>query len=235
MHLIPFTGRKSSHTYGQNLLWTKEQYYIMDNHRAAAWCWAQVVAPDEKFSIFHVDRHTDLLQSRLAEWCRIAPPIGSTGILDYLNLECELDRLCVAPLFRWDNYLPIFLKQREAHLTKFSTLWHGEGDKPWFPFTEHKHYDAPCNLEAWLSNNEPWIVNLDVDFFFAHRGNDVFVQLFSDDYITCLGEAMRTAKRAGYIRCLTIAISPEMCGGWEPGVRALRIFARAAGLDWPRI
>lgn len=235
MHLIPYAGRRYSHAFVQNLLWADENVYVMDNHRAAAWCWAQVIDPAEDFAIFHIDRHTDLLQSNLDHWCAIAPRIETQSIESYLALEYQLDQTHRSPLFRWDNYMPIFIRQRERHLRAFDFIWHNVGDRPWFnEKSREKHaYDAPGNLSYWLSQGIPWIVNLDLDFFFTHLGNDVFIQMYSDDYISKVADELKKAHASGRIKCLTIAISPEMCGGWDSGLRVLGVFKKAFGLALP--
>lgn len=42
-HLIPFRGRNHSGPINQNLLWHYRNIYLMDNHRAALWCWQQEI------------------------------------------------------------------------------------------------------------------------------------------------------------------------------------------------
>ena len=39
--ILRFKGRRVSETYEQNFLWKFYSAYIMDNHRAALWCWLQ--------------------------------------------------------------------------------------------------------------------------------------------------------------------------------------------------
>lgn len=237
MHLIPYAGRNYSHTFVQNLLWKEGNVFVMDNHRAAAWCWAQVVAPAEDFAIFHIDRHTDLLQANLDQWCKLSPRIEELSVEGYLGLQWQVDRTSRCPLFRWDNYMPIFIRQREPQLTGFFYCWQNVGDKPWFKAKAHeKHaYDVPENLAYWLGRGGPWIVNLDLDFFFTYQGDEVFIQMYSDDYIVRMAEELKTAHAAGHIKCLTLAISPEMCGGWDAGLRALGVFSKAFGLTLPEL
>lgn len=218
--------------YEQNLLWREKNIYIMDNHRAAAWCWAQHVKPEEKYSIFHIDYHTDLLQSRLGDWVEASPLIESLSVEEYLDQKWRMDDMHDIPLFSWENYMSIFIKQREELLTHFSYMWHDKGDKPWFPnHSRHKTVHAPENLDYWLSHNGTWIVNLDIDFFFTYEGNEKYIQLLSDSYIRKIAGAIKESYDSGHISCLTIAISPEMCGGWNNGIRALQIVTDTLGLE----
>ena len=235
MHLIPYAGRNYSHAFEQNLLWREGNIYIMDNHRAAAWCWAQAVKPAEQYSIFHIDWHTDLLQTYLDRWCAECPPIQDMKIEEYLSLMFECDQYCKHRLFRWDNYMPIFIRQRAAFMNTFAYIWRGVGDQPWFSAQEHYAHQAPENLAYWLSHGGPWILNLDLDFFFIHVGDEQHLQMYSDEYVISIAREIKTAHEAGHIKCLTVAISPEMCGGWDSGLRVLAVFAKEFGLKLPSL
>lgn len=235
MHLIPFKGRNRSKEYDQNLLWNEGRIYIMDNHRAAAWCWAQHIPKEEQFSIFHIDRHTDLLQSGLDEWCSATPPIETLTIDQYLELDYLVDGTDKVPVFSWENYLPIFVRQREKSLYRFSSLCHGEGDEAWFEDHHHDFFRVPRDLEAWLEYDAPWILNFDLDVFFTYQGGERFIQVFSDDYIRKVAETIRDADNKDRIRCMTIAISPEMCGGWASGIRVLKLVTDVLGIRGPNV
>ena len=108
--LIPFKGRNHSGAYTQNFLWQQDSIYIMDNHRAALWCWLQHIKKDEKYSLFHIDRHYDTLNSRMKEWLGVLPDLTKLSINEYLELKylCEGTE---ANIIRYDNYLSIFLKK----------------------------------------------------------------------------------------------------------------------------
>ena len=55
--LVPFKGRNASGVYNRNFPWRSGTVYVMDNHRAAMWCWLQHVDPGQAHSLFHMDRH----------------------------------------------------------------------------------------------------------------------------------------------------------------------------------
>ena len=63
--IVPFKGRNDTGVYNQNFVWSDGHVYVMDNHRAAAWCWAQHVDPATSHALVHIDRHNDTLQSQL--------------------------------------------------------------------------------------------------------------------------------------------------------------------------
>ena len=232
-HLIPYKGQLASKEYEQNLLWADGSVYIMDNHRAAAWCWVQHLGTKEKFSVLHIDQHYDLLTSRIKQWCEITPGIETLSIESYLSLKYKLEGTLVSPVIRWDNYFSIFVEQRRRLLQSAYFLTHCIGDKPTFKFCEMQFWHAPYNLAYWLVDHVPWVVNIDMDYFFAKRDEGRILQMFSDDYIEQLGLQIKEANDAGHVKCVTLAISPEMCGGWEPGLHALRVFCRGLNFNLP--
>ena len=234
-HLIPYKGRHASEAYEQNLLWADGSVYVMDNHRAAAWCWTRHLRPKEKFSVLHIDQHYDLLTSRIEEWCKITPRIEKLSIESYLSLEYKLEGTLISPVIRWDNYFSIFVEQRRRMLQTAYFLTHCIGDKPSFKFHEKQFWLANYNLACWLAYNAPWLVNVDMDYFFSKQGDGHTIQLFSDDYIEQVGSQVKEANDAGNVRCITLAISPEICGGWDRGLHALRVFCRGLGLSLPEL
>ena len=106
--IIPFEGRNYSGTYKQNFLFKKDNLYIMDNHRAALWCWMQHLNDKQEINLFHIDCHCDTLYSRMDEWLKIYPNVKKQTIEEYLQFSYDIDGV-YCHLFRWDNYLSIFL------------------------------------------------------------------------------------------------------------------------------
>lgn len=84
--LVPFRGRNYSGAFTQNFLWKRQNVYVMDNHRAALWCWLQHIDPKQRYSLFHVDQHYDTLASRMTTWLDNLP--ADWGLVSY-SLECE--------------------------------------------------------------------------------------------------------------------------------------------------
>ena len=56
---------------------------------------------------------------------------------------------------------------------------------------------------------------LDMDFFFC-RKEDSLIRMFADDYIEAIFGIIHKKYQDNAIKVLTIAVSPECCGGWEP-------------------
>jgi hypothetical protein len=63
--ILPFLGRNRSGPSEDNFLWRTGSTYIMDNHRDALWCWLQHLIPGKEYNLFHIDRHFDMLDSRI--------------------------------------------------------------------------------------------------------------------------------------------------------------------------
>ena len=126
---LPFKGRNSSGTYNQNFVWKSGTVYVMDNHRAALWCWLQELDLQTEHSILHIDRHNDTLQSQLSEWMTSLPAWDCT-LEEYLEKMCPSQIANEYPLFRWDNYLSIYLEEFGRNIDQCIFATHGEGDEP---------------------------------------------------------------------------------------------------------
>jgi hypothetical protein len=132
--LVPFTGRNASGVYNQNFLWRDDSLYVMDNHRAAMWCWLQHVDPNQPHSLFHMDRHYDCLDSRMTEWLENCPDdLRRLSVAEYLNYDYAFtdfgssDRV---QLFSWDNYLSIYLARYGNSLNQLRMCTHEDGNEP---------------------------------------------------------------------------------------------------------
>jgi hypothetical protein len=86
--LIPLRRRGAPGPYNQNFLWRHKSIYVMDNHRAAMWCWLQHIDPRRSHSLLHIDRHYDALASRVDEWLE--------------NCPSDLERLNIDQYLNWD-------------------------------------------------------------------------------------------------------------------------------------
>lgn len=220
--LIPFKGRNSSGVFNQNFLYKYKNIYVMDNHRAALWCWLDYF--DNQISdmnIFHIDRHTDALSSNLESWVDQAKNcnLTSLGITQYLDETDITSPSC--KLFRWDNYLSIFL---ELYRSQVDSCYYAvyEGDSINHDYSVEKQaWDFPENIEYWLKDGK-WILNIDLDYFF-HEIGDHHKQMFSQEYLEDFFSAVsKLAKRESDV-VITISFSPECCGGWSASEKVWEI------------
>ena len=57
---------------------------------------------------------------------------------------------------------------------------------------------------------DKWIVNLDLDYFFI---GDPSMRILTDEYIRSVAGLIK--RQINEIKVVTVALSPECCGGWE--------------------
>ncbi len=229
--IINFKGRGTSLYYDLNFLWNKGNVYIMDNHRAAMWCWLQEIKNHKKYDLFHLDRHFDTLYSNIDSWLEALPELQNLDITEYLDIK---DNLYDAPLIRYDNYLSIFLEKYSSVLSSCWFSTYSEGDVPrgaGIQFPQPKV--LPSSLEFWLKESpNKWIINLDIDLFFCEDPIDGKMKLHSDEFIQVIGEILKSQNESGKIEVITIALSPEWCGNWEQAEKACKLLTNSMGINF---
>lgn len=239
-HIIPFNGRQHSGTYNLNLLFQDRNTYIMDNHVAASWCWLQQIDINTQYNLFHIDRHYDLLKSQLDWWIeeleRQNIDLQNIGIQELTELRYNPSERRLNDegfkIFRFDNYLTIFNKIYPNVLNFAYFATHKVGDTTDdIEVSEPEIWDLHENLAYWINqnNNHSWILNLDIDYFFI-KYQDNYFQFLSDEYVLCIAEEIRNSLDR--IDVLTIALSPEFCGGWENSLRVAKLITDHLGIDW---
>lgn len=232
--------QRESNIYGLNLLWQKDNVYIMDNHLAAGWAWMNFLDKEESYNFFHIDRHEDLCggqatQERLEEIISELP----FNIQQYTEYTFNNGDATPQPpfnkVFSWDNYI----KQTQYSFPKWFQKSYfacrgNVSDPPHYtrlPLNISycpEPFELYNNIEYWVArdNNEcKWIFNLDLDYFF----NDNGMRIFSDEYILELAKDLK--KAMGNIAILTIAMSPECCGSWESSLSVLSLLDQVFGFD----
>lgn len=228
--LVPFKGRNYSGYFEQNFLWRHGNVYVMDNHRAALWCWLQHIKPSQKHSIFHIDRHYDTLPVK--EWLSDLPENWNMSIGEYLDRPFEDgDDNSGQLYFRFDNYLSLHLHQFGTEVQTLQCATHRDGQRPDFPFDEMAPWQL---LYSFLDPApSPWIMNIDLDYFFCDGPFDEQrLRFMSDAYIKKTFDEVRRRMDDGSIAVTTIALSPEYCGGWHPSEQALAVALAALGIDF---
>lgn len=87
-------------------------------------------------------------------------------------------------------------------------------------------WELPENIHYWITTagNTPsrWIVNLDLDYFFNSRDSAIY-QLLTDEYIKNICKEIENSLNN--IDVVTIALSPEFCGGWKYSFRIMDIIS----------
>ncbi len=241
MHLIPFKGKSNSGAYKLNLLFNEGKIYIMDNHLAASWCWLQKIDYSKQYNLLHIDRHYDLLNSQTDWWVeemgRQNINIRDNSIEEILSLtynHADMPTRDRFPVFRWDNYITILNRLYPNLLSACLFATQNDGDIiDELEISEVTPWDLQENLSYWLtegSNGNKWIVNLDIDYFFCDN-NDKYFQLFDDAFVKRIAEEIKASLKN--VEVLTIALSPELCGGWDEAERIAKIFIDKLKIQWP--
>jgi UPF0489 domain len=223
-HIITFAGRDHSGPVTQNLLWQDGDVYLMDNHRAALWCWQNALDLGVvSHRILHIDRHTDALGANLSQHLKDMPVLQALSINDYLDAKVQLGSEKHS-LFRWDNYLSIHIASSKKTLIELICADHGEGGNPQFHSTHRPKPDSLSgNISYWLTQGrEPWIVNVDLDYFFCsgakldELGNKVWIPLFSDSYIERIFRQVYDSMKMGRVKVVTVCLTPSnFTPGWQ--------------------
>lgn len=235
-HLIPFAGRNYSGFQNQNLLWVDRNAYVMDNHRAAFWCWMQHLDLSKHHSLLHIDRHYDALASNLPTWIQNLPPLNGITVSQYLSHQYNLGGTSL-PLFSWDNYLSIYLELFGSSIDRFVCLTHKDGDRPNFnQLEEPELWLVPENLDFWLAKkNAPWIVNIDLDYFFYESGED-YKPMFAIEYIEETCDRIKHAIDAGLVSAITVCLTPtDFTPGWQETIDLADRICRRLNINFPSI
>lgn len=239
--LINFKGMNSSFSKDLNLLQKEKNIYIMDNHNAALWCWIQEIDLEKKYNIIHIDAHYDAAANHLDNWISNIPKnLKELSIEEYLDLRfTDPNSKNTDKVMRWDNYFPIFHRLYNKNIAKYYfftqnkvTLYDGMKS-----MVEEYSIIGLLNLLDYLfteenSNKQKWIVNIDLDYFFIHPDNSLntfrFISLSAIEHIfTTLKKYLN--KR---ITVMTIALSPECCGGWDNSIELLKYVSKILKIDF---
>ncbi len=220
MHLIPFINRGFSGPHTDHLLFKEGNIYVMDNHRLALWCWLDALKENpEAFSginLLHIDAHPDMSETALTETKINDQVLLSLSLQDYREILQDEYNI---PLIRWDNYLPLFLKYFpntiKIHNTFSATHKMGSTKTLGTDLLPHELIKFMNNYltDKLFLNDLPWIVNLDLDYFFTAQPEKLV--MFSDEYLETIAATIKHGLETKKILALTIALSPECSGSWE--------------------
>jgi len=222
-----------------NFLFNHENFYFMDNHLAAAWCWLQKLDAKSNYNFFHIDQHPDLLCDAPIESFKIIKEKQHLTIEEYLALNyfsCNTYNQA----FSYDNYI---IQTKKIFPNWFEICYFA---CPNYVRDDNLNieYNAECyglstNISSWVNRGkqksaikpEPyqlnkWILNIDIDYFF--NGNKY--QLFTDDFIKEM--CADILKGIDDIEVITIALSPECCGGWDKSYRIAKLMADSFGIEF---
>jgi hypothetical protein len=225
--LIPFVERGESTSSRDNVLWREGNIFIMDNHRLALWCWFQELEKGKRYNLIHIDAHPDLSESALKFFDQ---DLWTIGLNEYRTTWQQDVNL---PLFRWDNYLEVFLKNYPEMIGVTLSATHQLGSTKSLseeikPFELVRRCSEIFSGKKYINEFE-WIVNLDLDYFFSAQPDKL--ELFSDGYVASLAKSISLGLESGMIKVLTLSLSPECCGSWEKAEEMLAKFSKILELS----
>lgn len=215
--------------YSLNELYNNDKIYVMDNHLAASWCWSKKIRTNNKYNLFHIDRHYDLLNGAVNYWVEKLREqnfdLVKSTIEEYVGAHYLDNRTnSKNQIFRFDNYITIFDKIFPDLFNKLKFATHEDGTVPdkWRDMYEVPFYDLHTNIEHWINETEEnWIVNIDIDYFFSDSSEGIRYQIFTDEYVKNIGKEL--SKCLNKIEVLTIALSPSFCNGLENAKRIAKL------------
>ncbi|TQP33318.1 hypothetical protein FLM01_16020, partial [Vibrio cholerae] len=176
-YIKEFKGRNQSGAQDLNFLWNENNVYVMDNHRAAYWCWMQRYQSSKKYNLFHIDAHLDTLKVSEEE-IRNIPDICTLTIDDYLELDYRDFKA-----IRWDNYLSLCLEKESINELFMAT--YKDGNTPQRLYEKISIHKLNQAIEDYVVNDTSsasWIMNVDLDYFFYDVDQD-YKLMMSDEYI----------------------------------------------------
>ncbi|MDU9050078.1 MAG: UPF0489 family protein [Candidatus Electrothrix sp. Rat3] len=201
----------------------------MDNHRLALWCWLRHLGSEDKVEFVHMDEHYDCLMSHHNSWVAALPrDISALSLSEYLEYPWQgVNEIC--PLFRFDNYLSLFMARHGAQIKQVYISTHHDGDRPSFAFLEFSILECMGYLNARCSNTSStkFFLNIDIDYF-TETGFDEPIMIVSQDFLRAIGKIIGKGLRNGAIGCLTVALSPEFTGTWELAEMIVKELLKAA-------
>lgn len=251
---LPIENERKSFREDVAFLWKCDErpIYISDNHLTAAWCWLQECEPSEQYNFIHIDQHADLRgcgHPHLIDSIKNNPQIS---FKDFLNFE--YNNGWINQFFQWDNFIraihhlfPNWFNSNFFYVHEdLDEQMDAQGNN-WgyvsFPFHKRDVTKVREEITQFIENNNsfqdntvniskyPWIVSLDLDFFWDKDLDKIYDDEFIRDFSRRINSAMPN------IKVLTIALSPDCVSGndmnekWSNVIEVLNIFKEEFNLD----
>lgn len=241
MEQIVNKGFNYSGCYKINILFKSDNFYVMDNHGAALWTWLQHFDKNQIYNLIHIDKHYDTNYANLEPWVNSLPEnLKDLSIVEYFEIKHKLGKKTFQTI-RWDNYLSIFNFFYEKNISNYIFYTHKDGTsgiktldqdkvKEWSPISLFENF-----ADLIINNEEKSILNLDIDYFYGNYENKYF-QLYSDESIDILfNQIQHCYLNTNKIEVLSVALSPECCGGWKNSVRIYNKLAKRLKIEQIKI
>jgi hypothetical protein len=223
-----------SHVANDNFLWRSDRLYVMDNHRLAPWCWWQHMEGREPWNLLHIDRHFDATWMLSNPWAAHLTESHRASLDAYRNARfpIEGDVQALAPLFRWDTVVSVFLCSDPGRIGRLLFAGCAEGSMPAVRSEAITLEQALAQLEAIQrsSSDDQWIVDLDLDVFVSRQVQTTAGRTVRSDVLWQMGSVLGGGLAGPSTRhIVTVALSPETCGGWESASDLLSVLCETWG------
>lgn len=222
-----------------NFLYNHEKFYIMDNHLAAAWCWLQKLDVENHYNFFHIDQHEDLCCKAPTESYESIKKNPHLSLDKFLALEFTEDKQ-KNKAFTYNNYI---IQTQKLYPQWFDLCYFACPNSVSSIYLENIRnktcHELTTNISGWVHEGKEkdssiripellnkWTLNVDIDYFFDKKE----YQMFTDDYIKKICSDILVG--IDDIEVITIALSPECCGGWDKAYRIAKLMAECFKLDF---
>jgi hypothetical protein len=178
-----------------------------------------------------------MLSSRIAEWSPALKGRWTGDIQFFLDSVIPNEDPRSGRVLRWDNYLPLYLHEYEDTVENLVFVTQKCGsirkeDLPEVDVVEIDLWKVPDLMGYCVLQHGDFIVNLDLDLFFFQDSADSNPRFWHRKAVETLAEQLRRLVDSTRCIALTIAMSPDCCGGWKPAEEALNEVCEALAIDF---
>ena len=222
MQIIRNLGQNTSYHNKLNFLAKTGKIYIMDNHLAAFYCWSKEIDLSKDYALLHIDRHHDLGEALVKNSFQPYKKrdFKNMSLAKMLKLKTNGFQM-----MQWDNFIelfhafhPLVIKHMdfigEQKLPRKFSHCKLRKLKPWLkrelPIRELIDYSNP-------TNDGGRIVDLDIDVFFKEIKPGQYQEILTKKELQKFAERFEMMLKGADI--VTIALSPECCGGWGNAIK----------------
>jgi hypothetical protein len=206
-----------------NFLYNHKNIFLMDNHLAAIWCWEKFRCANEITitpHLIHIDYHNDC-KSDYEDIEVDVHNIASLNIDDFIAKRSSTNG---QPIHQWDNYIMPYSKYHQQMTFNFHTQESESG----VPNNRIEQITDILELDTSIYPSLLW--NFDVDVLYT-SDDEIPYLMYSDEMIELIGTKISNIASNSQA-CITIALSPSCCGGWNKALSAFSILNQSGQLGF---
>lgn len=237
--------------------------YIMDNHRAALWCWInESKNASDKLKLLHIDNHPDMSPRGLHCDCSSKIKLEDLDIKKYLEYRHDCQQYGSGLMFSYENFLRCFIQNYSKIINSTNV------------FITHSHWEIKPDVNLYIENylkkylidskpstdcsqlvnriykddlfklfdtdeNFNWIIDLDFDYFYNDSTHTLNFELAEKVF-----HLIKDWYDMGKVTVFTVAWSPEflfnrrgegMNSGLEKAKKMNALFCKIFKLDFKQL